>query len=198
MSRIPPVAAEVVEAEHPELLATMRAVYGSEPSTFGILARMPAVLDAVGRLSTAIMNQGTVALDLKWMVAHVASMSAGCRYCSAHTGFHASETADVDPEKIAAVWDFATDDRFSEAERAALTMALGAGQVPNATTDEDFVELRKHFGDTEIAELVAVVALFGFFNRWNDTVNSDLEASPLAFAQSHVRLFESEDGLAPQ
>ena len=193
MPRIQPVDAQVLEDGHSELLATMRGIYGAEPSTFGVLARMPRVLDAVGRLSVAVMNEGTVPLELKWMVAHVASMAAGCRYCSAHTGFHAAGAADVDPEKVAAVWDFATDDRFSNAERAALTMALGAAQTPNVTTDEDFVELRRHFDDTEIAELVAVVALFGFFNRWNDTVDSDLEAAPFAFARSHVRLFESED-----
>lgn len=193
MSRIPPLGTDVLEAAHPELLATMRAVNGAEPSTFGILARMPNVLDAVGRLSIAVMNEGRVGPGLKWMVAHIASMSAGCRYCSAHTGFHAADTADVDPEKIAAVWEFATDPRFSEAERAALAMALGAGQTPNATTDEDFVELRRHFDDSEIAELVAVVALFGFFNRWNDTVASDLEQAPRAFAESHVRIFQPGD-----
>jgi hypothetical protein len=45
--------------------------------------------------------------------------------------------------------------------------------------------LRKHYGDEEIVELVVVgvIAYFGFLNRWNDTLATELESSPLNFAQ---------------
>ena len=85
-------------------------------------------------------------------------------------------------EKVAAAWDFETDERFSAAERAALRLARDAALVPNAVTDDHFEELRSHFDDEQIVDLVAIVSLFGFLNRWNDTVATRLEAEPLEFA----------------
>ena len=47
-------------------------------------------------------------------------------------------------------------------------------------------ELHDHYGDDGVVELVAVISLFGFFNRWNDTMSTDLEAGPGAFAAGHL------------
>ena len=66
-------------------------------------------------------------------------------------------------------------------ERAALRMAQGAGASPNAVDADDFKQLRRHFDEDQIVELVATVCLFGWLNRWNDTMATDLEPSPLAF-----------------
>ena len=65
-------------------------------------------------------------------------------------------------------------------------MAARAGSVPNGVEDEDFDELRKHYNEREIVEIVAVISLFGFLNRWNDTLATELEASPLRFADAHL------------
>jgi hypothetical protein len=75
---------------------------------------------------------------------------------------------------------------FSDADRAALRLAHHAALVPNAVTDEDFEELRGHFDDGEIVELMTMIALFGFLNRWNDTLATDLEATPLALASDVI------------
>jgi hypothetical protein len=47
---------------------------------------------------------------------------------------------------------------FSDAKRAALRFAQAAGKAPNAVTDADFAELRRHFDEDEILEIVAVIA----------------------------------------
>ena len=41
--------------------------------------------------------------------------------------------------------------------------------MPNAATDQMFLELRKHWTEEQIVEIVGVIAVFGF-NRWNDTL----------------------------
>ena len=51
--------------------------------------------------------------------------------------------------------------------------------MPNAVTDAHFAELKKHYTDAQIVEIVAVISLFGFLNRFNDTIATDLEASPI-------------------
>ena len=51
--------------------------------------------------------------------------------------------------------------------------------MPNAVTDADFAELKKHYTDAQIVDIVAVISLFGFLNRFNDTIATELEASPI-------------------
>jgi hypothetical protein len=46
--------------------------------------------------------------------------------------------------------------------------------VPNAVTDAHFAELKKHYTDAQIVEIVAVISLFGFLNRFNDTTATEL------------------------
>ena len=79
-------------------------------------------------------------------------------------------------EKIRAVWDFETSPLFSPAERAALRLAHHASLVPNEATSNDFDELKRYFDDEQIVEIVATTALFGYLNRWNDTMATTLEA----------------------
>ena len=55
--------------------------------------------------------------------------------------------------------------------------------MPNEVSEDHFAELRKHFDDTQIVELVSVLSLFGFLNRWNDTLATTLEPMPLAIGE---------------
>ena len=49
-----------------------------------------------------------------------------------------------------------------------------------------FLELRKHWSDEQVVEIVAVIAMFGFLNRWNDTFATPLEDAPLHFGETHL------------
>lgn len=186
MARIRSLSHDALNDQHRELLTRMTQVYGSEPTSFGSLALVPGLLEAASALGWVVMKEARVDLGLKWLVANIASRSAGCMYCSAHSAYHAAHAAGVDAEKVSRVWEFETDEAFSARERAALRLALAAGQTPNLTTDETFADLREHFDDEQIAELVAVIALFGFFNRWNDTIAPDLEDAPKQFGYKYL------------
>jgi hypothetical protein len=48
------------------------------------------------------------------------------------------------------------------------------------------MELRKHWSDEQVVEIVGVVAMFGFLNRWNDTFATPLEDEPLEFGEKHL------------
>ena len=146
------------------------------------IGHRPEIAAAVHNLFLAIQPHGqpenpvgTVPMTLKNMVAQVCSRSAGCRYCSTHTAA-ASMLTGVESEKESALWDYERSDLFSDAERAALRVAQSAGQVPNAVTDADMDDLKKYFSDEQIVEIVSVIAFFGFLNRFNDTMDLDIEA----------------------
>jgi AhpD family alkylhydroperoxidase len=145
------------------------------------MARRPEILGAFSELITRIWRTGTVPVGLKPLVAIVASTAAGCRYCQAHETVDAKMRG-VDEDKITEIWDFERSPRYSEAERAALRFARDASVVPNAVTPAHFEDLRRHWDDGEIVEILAVVGLFGFLNRWNDSMATDLEEIPTAFA----------------
>lgn len=132
-------------------------------------------------LITAIWRTGTLPAGLKPLLAMVASRAAGCRYCQAHEAVDA-QMRGVEDEKIAAIWDFETSPLFTEGERATLRFARDASLVPNGATSTHFEELREHWDDGEIVEILAVVSLFGFLNRWNDSMATELEDIPGRFA----------------
>ena len=128
-------------------------------------------------LNRAVLYEGTVSEELKMLVSLVTSQASGCRYCQAHMSNLASIYQASDA-KIRAVWDFETSALFSPAERAALRLGYHAALVPNEASEADFAELKKHFDEGQIVEIVASIALFGYLNRWNDTMATELE--PLA------------------
>jgi uncharacterized peroxidase-related enzyme len=152
------------------------------PNSLYTMARRPGILRAFSELITQIWRTGTVPVYLKPLVAMVSSAAAGCRYCQAHEAVDARMRG-VPEEKIAAVFDFETSPLFDDADRAALRFALAASAQPNAVTAEHFAELRRHWDEGQIVELLAVVGLFGFLNRWNDTMATDLEEIPAAFGR---------------
>ena len=89
----------------------------------------------------------------------------------------------VTDAKLTDVWTYASSPHYSERERLALDFALAASSQPNAVTDEQFAALRAHWSEGEIVEILGVVAMFAFLNRWNDSMATPLEAQPLEVAQ---------------
>jgi len=122
---------------------------------------------------------------LKDLVAYVSSNAAGCRYCQAHTA-HTAHRNGVSIEKLQNVWQFQTSDLFSEKEKVALNFALAAGSSPNQVTPQHHTELKQFFTEKQVVEIVATVSIFGFLNRWNDSMATQLEDEPLQFAQQYL------------
>ena len=185
MPRIEPLQ----RASLPQYEDTFRAVesaLGVLPNSTLTMARRPEIMEAFARLNAVVMAEGTVGGVLKQLVATVVSGAAGCAYCQAHTS-HVAEKRGADARKLAAVWEFESSPLFTDAERAALRVARGAGLTPNAVTDEEMAELSRHFDDDQVVEIVAVIANFGFLNRWNDTMATQLERSPLAWATDRLQ-----------
>lgn len=177
MTRVKPVPREEL-GEFSDMFAWYEETLGVVPNSFFALANKPELLRAFTGLMRQVWSPGKVSGQLKALVALMASTAAGCRYCQAHeVGRAVREGAGA--EKLAAVWDFEHSDVFTDAERAALRLARDAAQVPNAVTDEVFDDVRRHFDDEAIVEIMAVVAAFGFLNRWNDTLATPLEDLPI-------------------
>ena len=163
------------------LLARVQARMGFVPNSMRVMAHWPDLLNAFSSLATTVLGPGLLDPAFKQLVAFVTSNAAGCRYCQAHTA-HGAHGRGVDEAKLLAAFEFDTSPHFSPSERAALRVAAHGGVSPSAVDDADFDELRRHFSEPEMVELTAIISLFGFLNRWNDTLATALEPSPTAFA----------------
>lgn len=170
----------------PELAETFRQfeeILGFVPNSLLTLQRRPAIVKAFGELTAAVMDShGSVDPAFKRLLAHFASRAAGCQYCEAHS-LVAAGIGGIAQEKLDALWDYRTSQLYSEAERAALDFALAAGSVPNAVDDEIMQPLKAHWSDEQIVEILAAVCLYGFLNRWNDSMATDLEDRPRRLAE---------------
>ena len=174
-------------AEVEELARFFNTTLGFAPNSVLTMLRRPAIARAFTELNRAVMhNEGRVTSELKRLVGHVASRVAGCRYCEAHTIRAAQrfgEQAAQDARRLEQVWLFRESDLFTAAEKAALEFACAAARLPGGVDENVAIELRRHWDEGEIVELTGVVALFGFLNRWNDAMATELEAPAAADGQ---------------
>jgi uncharacterized peroxidase-related enzyme len=184
MPHLPPLSRDAVP-EFKALFDHYENTRGFIPNSILTMSRRPGIARAFMQLNHAVLYEGTVEEELKMLVSLIASQAAGCLYCQAHMA-NLSSIYKASGEKIAAVWEFETSDLFSDAERAALRLAMKASIIPNQAEQEDFDELAKYFDEGQIVELVASVALFGYLNRWNDSMATELEEHPLKVAQSTI------------
>jgi len=165
----------------PELAETFdhfREILGFVPNSLLTMQRRPKIVEAFGQLTEAVMDpSGSVDPALKRLLAHFASRASGCQYCQAHS-LVAAGISGVSEEKIEAIWDYKSSELYSEAERAALDFALAAGSVPNGVDEEIMTNLKRHWSEDQIVEMLGAVCLYGFLNRWNDSLATELEDGP--------------------
>jgi uncharacterized peroxidase-related enzyme len=166
-----------------ELADFFNETLGFCPNSVLTMQRRPAIAKAFINLNMAVMeNQGRVTSALKRLIGYISSHVAGCRYCQAHT-IRAAERYGAEDEKMTNIWEYKTHPAFSDAERAALDLAVAASTIPNGVDEEIQKNLHEHWDDGEIVEILGVVALFGYLNRWNDSMATTLEEGAVESAQ---------------
>jgi hypothetical protein len=63
--------------------------------------------------------------------------------------------------------------------RKALEFAGAAASVPNNVTDELFDRMKLHWSEDQIVEITGVISVFGFLNRFNDSMATPLESQAI-------------------
>lgn len=158
-----------------ELILFFNETLGFCPNSVKTMYHRPAIANAFIALNKAVMeNKGRVTSSLKRLIGYISSHAAGCRYCQAHT-IRAAERYETEEIKMQHIWDFRTHEAFSDGERAVLEFALAASIIPNSVDDQIADSLRTHWTEGEIVEILGVIALFGYLNRWNDSMGTELE-----------------------
>lgn len=156
---------------------------GFIPNDVLTMGRFPEATAEFMKFCLTLYEQATLPAELLHLVGLITSSASGCRYCTAHTANKLGDFVESE-EKVASVWEYASSDLFTEAEKAALSFSQAAGHSPSQVTEQHYVELRRFYTDREVVEMLFVICQFGFWNRWNDSVGTTLEESPRSFADS--------------
>jgi len=158
-----------------ELARFFDETLGFTPNSVLTMQRRPEIAAAFINLNKAVMaNRGGVTSEQKRLIGLLASNVAGCLYCQAHTTL-AAERYGATKARLDAIWEYSSSPLFTDAERAAFDFAIAAATVPNAVTPDVTGTLEQHWDAGEIVEILGVIALFGFLNRWNDSMATTLE-----------------------
>ena len=177
MSRINPANRSQLNKEIQILMDQSEEMMGFIPNDALIMAKNPELLKSVSQLITTIYSFNNISEEIRSLVGLMASQASGCNYCIAHTSNSAIEK-NISLEKVKNIWEFETSDFFSESEKAALRIALNAAQTPNLISDEHYSEFKKYFDENQQIEILAIISLFGFLNRWNSSLMTEIESLP--------------------
>ena len=172
--------------EFEELFNGVEAFMGYVPNAHLAMAERPELLTAFSNLAMTVFQSEGIDMQTKQLIALASSLSSGCKYCQAHTS-HGAERAGTKEEKIAEILNYSESDHYSDEERAVLDLAFASGRTPNESNAAHFNELKKYFSDDQIIDIVSVISMFGFLNRWNDTLGTKLEDVPKDFVEEKLK-----------
>ena len=116
----------------------------------------------------------------------MASVAGGCQHCQAH-GAYTLHLMGVDSNRIRDIWTFEQSAAFTEAEKAAMRLARDGASVPNSVEPSHFADLRRYFSDRQIVEMLAVISLAGWFNRWNNSIATVTDRESVDWAQANLQ-----------
>ncbi|MEM6323080.1 MAG: hypothetical protein AAF748_05325 [Pseudomonadota bacterium] len=139
-------------------------------------------------------------LKMKWSLFFVYQLASGCVHCQVHGSFGIFQEFEADyvdgevppedlPEVLAhirSLMDIERSTHISEAERAALRLARDAGGMPGINTAAHIEELRRHYADREIQEILATLVLTGWLATSMQSQATVTDRLSMSWALTHL------------
>ncbi len=166
MSRISRVDRSEVGEDIAALYDKVFAQRGNVPNMFRVMAHRPEIFATMQAHFAAVLNTGTVPTRLKELIIVRTSQVNQTPYCLASHTTLARKLGWTD-DQLAHLADWQRRSDFTPAEKAALRLAETVTRDAHAVSDEQFSELRGHYSEGEIVELLCAIGLFNYFNRFN-------------------------------
>ncbi|MFZ3201398.1 MAG: carboxymuconolactone decarboxylase family protein [Candidatus Acidiferrales bacterium] len=180
MSRLPAIQTETASGRSKQLLEAVQAKLKITPNMTRVMANSPAVLEGYLGFAGALAG-GSLPAKLREELALEVGEQNGCAYCvSAHTALG----------KMAGLTEPQTREArearsSSPKDAAALEFARQVVAKKGWVTESDFEAVRKAgFGDGEIAEIIAHVALNVFTNYFNTATEVEIDFPKIALRQT--------------
>lgn len=173
MTRISlPASIDAAPAASQPLLEGVNKLLGSVPNLFRLTANSPAALEGYLGLNGAL-SKGALDPQTRERIALAVAQINGCDYClSAHT-YLGKNLAKLDDTEIAANRNGAsTDVKADAAVRFVVALVRNRGQVGS---DDVAAVKAAGYGDAELVEIVAHVALNTLTNYLNEAFETPID-----------------------
>ena len=139
---------------------------GKAPEWVKVMAHSPKILKEFTELFKVIMDEGKIKSYLKWKIAHTVSEMLKCPFC-----------VDVTKkmlEKFGATEKMmkkTTDAKvLKEAEKEILELVKDVTDDAHLDHPEIFMRLKEKLSEAQIIEIISVIGLFNYINRFNNTL----------------------------
>jgi len=139
---------------------------GKVPEWVKVMAHRPEILKEFVELFNVTMKQGVIDPLLKWKIAYTVSQTLKCPFCldvseKMLKKFGASEET---IEKIKSL------EGETQTEKETLELIKDVTLDGHLDNPELFEKFRQRFSEPEIIEIISVMGLFNFINRFNNTL----------------------------
>ncbi|MCD6270245.1 carboxymuconolactone decarboxylase family protein [bacterium] len=165
MAIIPSLSKEQVEEPAKEIYEEFERQGKKVPEWVKVMAHRPEILKEFFELFNAIMGKGTVKPIFKWKIAYTVSETLKCPFCVDVTTKMLKKLGATDQE----VQEAEKLQNLSEKEKEALELVKEVTLKAHVCSPELFDEMKKNFSDPEIVEIVSIIGLFNYINRFNNT-----------------------------
>jgi uncharacterized peroxidase-related enzyme len=171
MDRITPVDPQTAQGKTKELLDAVKSKIGLVPNMTRAMAVSPAVLEAYLGISGALAH-GVLPPKVREQLALAVGQANDCEYCLSAHSLIGKRVGLTDQAVLDSRKGHSPDPKTDALIRFARTLVEKQGRV----TDTDLTAVREAgYGDAEIAEVVAHVALNTFTNYFNNTADTTID-----------------------
>jgi len=136
---------------------------GKVPEWVKVMAHRPEILKEFVELFKTIMGEGTIPQELKWKIGYVVSQTLKCPFCIDVTSKMLKKLGMSDDmiEKLK---------NLEGEEKETLALIKDVTLDGHLDNPELFDKLKEKFNEAQIVEIISVMGLFNYINRFNNTL----------------------------
>jgi len=155
-----------VNDEAKEVYKKFEEKMGKVPEWVKVMAHSSKIMKEFTELFSVIMGEGKIEPLTRWKIAFVVSNSLKCPFCVDVTK-KMLQSLGADEKTISKIEEGESED---EDEKEMLELVKEVTLKARVCTPELLEELTKDFSEDEVVEIVSIIGLFNYINRFNNTL----------------------------
>lgn len=165
MALIPSLKKEEVNESVKYIYNNFEETADSVPEWVQVMAHSPQILEGFTHLFKSVMKEGKVESLLKWKIGYTVSEMLKCPFCVDVTEKMLKKLG-IDKEGLE---NIKNKDNISDKEEELLKMVEDITDNGNIDNRDLFDSFISKFDYEEAVEIVSVIGLFNYINRFNNT-----------------------------
>ena len=136
---------------------------GKVPEWVKVMAHSPKILKEFSELFKTVMGESEIEPFLKWRIALVVSKTLKCPFCV--------DVTEKMLKKLGASEEIIKGiGKLSDEEKEMLELVKDVTLNGHLDRPELFEKLKEKFNEAQIVEIISVMGLFNYINRFNNTL----------------------------